>query len=445
MLILNGTLLTFAEGDRVIPRGALRIVGDRITDVGFSSELSARYPGEEVLDATGQLVMPGLICSHTHFYGAFARGMALPGPPPKDFLQILEGLWWRLDKVLTLPDVRASVEVCLVDAIRHGATTLFDHHASPNAIEGSLETIAETVREAGVRACLCYEVSDRDGLDVARQGLTETARFARAAQREGDPHLAGMIGLHASMTLSNATLETAVGLADDLEVGCHIHVAEDMADQRDALKRMGLRVVERLLQHGVLGQMGIAAHCVHVDGYEMDILRETGTHVAHNPRSNMNNGVGTASVPTMLRRGIEVGLGNDGFSNNMFVEMHVAYLVHKLASGDPQAMPADDVLALISGGGAHLAGRYFPGPLGQLAVGAVADVITVGYHPTTPLHEGNYPWHVIFGVDGTDVRTTIVGGRLLMQEGEVLTLDEEAITARSQQLARDLWRRLEEM
>jgi putative selenium metabolism protein SsnA len=442
MLILNGTLLTFTPEQPVVPRGALRIQGDRITEVGFTSDLAARYPGDEVLDAEGHLVLPGMVCAHTHFYGAFARGMALPGPAPQDFPQILERLWWRLDKALTLEDIQASAEVCLVDAIRHGVTTLFDHHASPHAVEGSLEAIAEATRHAGVRACLCYEVSDRDGREVALRGLERTAQFARAARRQQDPLVAGMVGLHASMTLSDSTLEQASGLARDLEVGCHVHVAESQADQRDCLKRTGLRVVERLHRFGVLGPLGIAAHCVHVDGYEVDLLRETGVLVAHNPRSNMNNAVGTAPVPSMLRRGVQVGLGNDGFSNNLFVEMHVAYLVHRLATGDPQALPADQVLGLVYGASVRLAERYFPGPLGRLAPGALADVITVRYRPTTPLHDGNYPWHLVFGVDGTGVRTTIVGGRVLMRDGELLTLDEERITARSRELAKRLWARL---
>ncbi|MGQ9459500.1 MAG: putative aminohydrolase SsnA, partial [Anaerolineae bacterium] len=424
MLILNGTLLTFMPAQPVVLRGALRIQGDRITDVGPTPALAARYPEDEVLDAEGHLVLPGMVCAHTHFYGAFARGMALPGPAPKDFPQILERLWWRLDKALTLEDIQASVEVCLVDAIRHGVTTLFDHHASPHAVEGSLEAIAEATRRAGVRACLCYEVSDRDGPEVARRGLEETVQFAFAARRERDPLVAGMIGLHASMTLSDPTLERAAGLARDLEVGCHVHVAESQADQRDTLKRTGVRVVERLHRFGVLGSLGIAAHCVHVDGYEVDLLRETGVLVAHNPRSNMNNAVGTAPVPSMLRRGVQVALGNDGFSNNLFVEMQVAYLVHRLATGDPQALPADRVLGLVYGAGVRLAERYFPGPLGRLAPGALADVITVRYHPPTPLHEGNYPWHLLFGVDGTDVRTTLVGGRVRLRAGEVQPVDE---------------------
>jgi len=442
MLITNGIVLTLNEDGRIIRNGALLIRHDYIADVGPSDELAKRYPGEETLDAGGKLVMPGLICAHTHFYGAFARGMAIPGEPPRNFPQILERLWWRLDKTLNYDDIRYSALVCLVEAIKHGTTTLIDHHASQNAIDGSLDVIAEAVEEAGLRVCLCYEVTDRDGKDRAEAGIRENERFIRKS-REQARMVRGAFGLHASLTLSDETLEKCVAVAESLEVGFHIHVAEDVADVEDSLRKSGLRVVERLQKIGVLGPRTIAAHCVHISDGEMDILKETGTRVVHNPRSNMNNAVGTADVQAMLERGIEVGLGNDGFSNNMFVEMHVAYLVHKLAHRDPRVMGADCVLKMAFAYNAATARLFWPErPLGVLKPGAYADVIIVDYKPTTPLTEGNFPWHVIFGIDGTGVDTTIAGGRVLMQEGKLLTLDEEEITARSRELAMEMWRRL---
>ncbi|RLC83054.1 MAG: putative aminohydrolase SsnA [Chloroflexi bacterium] len=442
MLITNGIVLTLNEDGRIIRNGALLIRDDYIADVGPSDELAKRYPGEETLDAGGKLVMPGLICAHTHFYGAFARGMAIPGEPPRNFPQILERLWWRLDKTLNYDDIRYSALVCLVEAIKHGTTTLIDHHASQNAIDGSLDVIAEAVEEAGLRVCLCYEVTDRDGKDRAEAGIRENERFIRKS-REQAGMVRGAFGLHASLTLSDETLEKCVAVAESLEVGFHIHVAEDVADVEDSLRKSGLRVVERLQKMGVLGPRTIAAHCVHISDGEMDILKETGTRVVHNPRSNMNNAVGTADVQAMLERGIEVGLGNDGFSNNMFVEMHVAYLVHKLAHRDPRVMGADCVLKMAFAYNAATARLFWPErPLGVLKPGAYADVIIVDYKPTTPLTEGNFPWHVIFGIDGTGVDTTIAGGRVLMREGKLLTLDEEEITARSRELAMEMWRRL---
>ena len=445
MLITNSTLITFGEKNQVIYDGAILITGEHIADLGSTAELTAKYPTEEILDAQGKIAMPGLICAHTHFYGAFARGMAIPGEAPRNFPQILEKLWWRLDKALLWQDIRYSALVCLVDAIRHGTTTLIDHHASPHAIEGSLDVIAQAVEEAGVRACLCYEVTDRDGEEKAKEGIGENERFIKKIKGKlggTQGNLVGAtFGLHASLTLSDETLERAVEVAGELGVGFHIHVAEDMADQRDSLKKSGLRVVERLEKLGILGEKTMAVHCVHVDAHEKEILHETGTRVVHNPRSNMNNAVGVADVPGMLKMGIDVGLGNDGFGGNMFTEMHAAYLVHKLNKSDPRVMGADQVMRMAFQNNAQIASLFFPDPLGQLSVGALADVVLVDYQPTTPLTAGNFPWHIIFGADGTGVDTTIVGGRVLMRNRELLTLDEEEICAKSRELAARMWRR----
>jgi putative selenium metabolism protein SsnA len=434
--------------NEIIVDGALYLEGERIADLGPSRELETRYPKAERLDAEGRLVLPGLICAHTHFYGAFARGMGLPGDPASNFPEILEKLWWRLDKALRPEDVHSSALLCLVDAIRHGTTTLIDHHASQGHIDGSLDQIASAVAEAGVRACLCYEVTDRDGPDAALAGIRENARFikqARARQEAGDMSIAATFGLHASLTLSDETIEKCVEVAKQLGTGFHIHVAEDKADVQDSLRKSGLRVVERLQATGVLGPSTMAVHCVHVDRIETEILHDTGTMVVHNPRSNMNNAVGTTDLPWMLKIGIPVGLGNDGFSNNMFTEMVTAYLVHKQATGDPRTLPADQVIEMVWDHNARIARTYFANheaSLGVLAKGALADVVLVDYDPPTPLTAGNLPWHIIFGIDGTGVDTTIVGGRVLMRQRKLLTLNEAAIMAQARELAAKLWKRI---
>ena len=441
MLIVNGTLVTFGANSRIIEDGAIHIRDDAISDVSTTSDLRAKYPGEEELDASGKLVMPGLICAHTHFYGLFARGMSLPGEPPADFAQILERLWWRLDKALSLEDARYSALVCLIDAIRNGTTTLIDHHASPRAIPASLDVIAEAVIEAGVRCSLCYEVSDRDGPEAAQAGLDENARFIAEA-KDQDGLLSAAFGLHASLTLSDRTLARAVEMAHSLDVGFHIHVAEGIADVEDSLQKYGLRVVERLAERGILGPKTIAAHCVHVDDHEIGILRDSGTRVVHNPRSNMNNAVGVAQVPEMLATSIEVGLGNDGFSNNMFREMKTAYLLHKLAKDDPRVLGADQVLTMAVHNNAQTARLFFPRPLGELTPGAYADIVFLDYIPPTPLTAGNLPWHIMFGMDGAQVSTTIVAGKVLMHRRELKTLDEERISAQARELASEAWQRL---
>lgn len=443
MLITNGLLLTMDPRCPVIQSGALRVEQGRIVDIGSTDQIAGEQRGQTVIDADGKLVMPGLICAHTHFYGAFARGMAVPGEPPADFVQVLRQLWWRLDKALDSESVAFSALVCLVDAIKHGTTTLIDHHASPNFIDGSLDVIAQAVKQAGLRASLCYEVTDRDGKDRAWAGMRENERFAQAAARSADDHISALFGLHASMTLSEETLQSCAGLAVDLGIGCHIHVAEGGADVRDSLDRYGCRVVERLHKAGILGKKALAAHCVHINEQEKEILSQTNTNVVHNPRSNMNNAVGVADVPGMLERGVVLGLGNDGFSNNMFVEMNVAYLLHKLDRQDPRVMPADQVLQIAFANNAQIAACCgLPHELGLLRVGAPADIIIVDYDATTPLTAGNVPWHILFGVDGTGVETTIVGGQVIMQNRQLLTLDETEIMQRSRFVAQEMWRKI---
>ncbi|HKE02931.1 MAG TPA: putative aminohydrolase SsnA [Blastocatellia bacterium] len=439
MLITNASLVTWGAINRILENHALYIEGDRIVDLGPSSELWARYPRAAELDARGQYVMPGNICAHTHFYGAFARGIALPGDPPKDFPEILERLWWKLDKVLTLDDVRYSALVCLIDAIKHGTTTLIDHHASPNAIEGSLDVIAEAVRQAGPRACLCYEVTDRDGPEKARDGIDENLRFIRSATRDPKSTISATFGLHASLTLSDATLEACRNAHDG---GFHIHAAEHEADQFDSLKKSGSRVIDRLRKFGVLGPRSIVAHAVHIDLLEAELLRDTGTWVTHQPRSNMNNAVGAADVERLLRLGVKVGLGNDGFSNAMWDEWKAAYLHHKAAHKDPRRMSGATIAQMAMTNNAALANVFFPqASLGLLAPGAFADIIFVDYHPTTPMTVENLPWHILFGFENSMVTTTICAGQVLMKDRRLLFLDEAEIAARSRELAKKAWER----
>ncbi len=443
MLIHHATVIAFDEQQTVLSDGAVRFNGATIDAVGPSADLLARYPDDERWDAGGLILMPGQICAHTHFYGAFARGMYIPGPPAKDFPEILEKLWWRLDKALDLDGVRSSAEVCLVDAIRNGTTTLLDHHASQRAIDGSLDVIAAAVDASGLRAVLCYEVTDRDGPAAAQAGIRENVRFIQRmaqARAGGDPaaaRLATTFGLHASLTLSDATLAACAAEADRF----HIHVAEHPADEYDSLAKSGRRAVARLHGFGITGPASIMAHCIHIDAWEMAILRDSHTFVTHQPRSNMNNAVGAAAVTTMLAGGIPVCLGNDGFSNDMFAEMKVADMLQKVSHGDPRYLGADKVLEMAVTNNRKLAAQFFDKPVGVIAPGAYADLILLDYHPTTPLTSANLPWHILFGVSGGHVHSTIVHGRVLMADRELLTLDEAAIAARSRAAAAATWER----
>jgi putative selenium metabolism protein SsnA len=441
MLIVNANLVTWESENRIFEDHAILIENDRIKDIGKSSELKHRYPEIEWLDARGQYVMPGNICAHTHFYGAFARGMAIPGAAPKDFPEILQKLWWPLDRSLDAESIQYSVLPCLVDAIRHGTTTLIDHHASPNAIDGSLDIIAQEVEQAGVRAVLCYEVTDRDGEERMKAGINENIRFLRKTQHDPSPLVAGTFGLHASLTLSDSSLDECRSAAST-ETGFHIHTAEHEADENDSLNKTGLRVIDRLRKHNILGPKTIAAHGVHFDAREMQTLAETGTWLSHQPRSNMNNGVGVAQVESMMRAGIKVCLGNDGFSNAMWEEWKTAYLLHKAHHRDPRRMGGYDVTRMAIYNNAALANIFFSSAtIGQLVEGAYADMIFVDYHPNTPLTAGNLPWHILFGFQPSMVTTTIVAGKILMKDRELLSLDEEEISARAREIAPKVWER----
>jgi len=438
MLITNAKLITWEKENRILDDYALLIENDRIKAIDTSANLLRKYPNEEKLDARGQYVMPGNICAHTHFYGAYARGMAIPGPSPKDFPEILQRLWWPLDRSLDAESIQYSVLPCLVDAIRHGTTTLIDHHASPNAIDGSLDIVAKEVETAGLRAVLCYEVTDRDGEAKMKAGINENVRFMKSSK---SPLLAGTFGLHASLTLSDSSLASCREAAPD-GAGFHIHTAEHEADEYDSLNKTGLRVIDRLQKHGILGKNTITAHGVHFDAREMQILAETGTWLSHQPRSNMNNGVGVAPIESMMRAGIKVCLGNDGFSNAMWEEWKAAYLLHKVHHRDPRRMGGYDVTQMAVYNNAALANVFFPSaPIGQLIEGAFADIIFVDYHPNTPMTAGNLPWHIIFGVQQSMVTTTIVAGRVLMRDRELLTLDEKEISARAREIAPKVWDR----
>lgn len=443
MLITNGKIVTWGEETRILEGQALRIDSGIIAELGPQDRLVSEYPQLDLVDARGQYVMPGNICAHTHFYGAFARGMAIPGSAPKDFPEILEKLWWPLDKSLDMGDVRASAEVMLVDAIKHGTTTLIDHHASPNAIDGSLDEIADAVDKSGLRSVLCYEVTDRDGLEKARAGIDENMRFLNRLNNEdyAGGRIAGTFGLHASLTLSDETLDACQEAVNSGE-GFHIHVAEHEADEYDSLEKSGVRVVARLARHGILGEKTIVAHVVHIDMVEASILADTGTWVTHQPRSNMNNGVGVAPVESLLRAGIKVGIGTDGFSHTMWDEWKAAYLLHKVWNRDPRRFSGLDAVQLGVYNNAALANKFFPkAALGQITPGAYADLIFVDYHPHTPLTEGNLPWQIIFGFNESMVTTTIVAGEILMRDRKLLTMDEEAIASSARQRAPQVWER----
>ena len=436
ILIKNGTIVTLGEKNKVLTGCALLIEGGLIKKIAPQKSFKGKY--SKVIDAHGKVVMPGFINAHMHFYSTMVRGLG-KAQPSRNFTEILNNLWWRLDKKLTVEDSYYSAVIPMINAVRKGTTTMIDHHASPFAIKGSLKAIEKASRETGLRSCLCYEVSDRDGSDIAKEGLDENSEFIRHAAESDDNMIKAMFGLHASFTLTDGTLEEAAYRGHKLGVGFHIHTAESQSDQLHAESHHRLRVIERLRGFGILGKQSIAAHCVHVNDAEIEMLRETGTAVVHNPQSNANNSVGIADIVKMSAQGVLVGLGTDAMTVNMFEELREAlwlqHLKHDPAQGFMEAYTALTV------NNAKIANRYFKG-LGELKEGYAADVILMDYFPPTPMDASTFAGHLVFGLSQSQVDTTIAAGRILMENKELkLDIDEEEVSAKSLELSTKLWNR----
>jgi putative selenium metabolism protein SsnA len=420
--------------------GSVVIEGTEIKSVGPTNQIRELFPDAEYIDAKGGVIMPAFINTHEHIYSAMARGIGIKGYNPKGFLDILDGMWWNIDRHLTFSQIEQSARATYMECIKNGVTTVFDHHASFGAITGSLSQIEAVSREMGVRSCLCYEVSDRDGKDKAREAVRENADFIKHALKDDSGMLAGMMGMHASFTISDETMEYCAANKPD-SVGYHIHVAEGIEDLQDCLKTYGKRTVERLLDLSILGPKTLAVHCIYINDREMDILKETDTMVVHNPESNMGNACGCPPTMEIVRRGILTGLGTDGYTHDMIESYKVANILHKHHLHDATAAWTE-VPKMLFEGNAQIAARYFKRPLGILKPGASADVIVLDYDPITPMDETNCNGHILFGMTGRSVITTVCNGRVLMKERAFTSIDEEKVCADVRESASMLWKNI---
>jgi putative selenium metabolism protein SsnA len=395
--------------------------------------------GEGRRDCSGCLVVPGNVCAHTHLYSALARGMPYALEPPEDFVQILQRVWWRLDRALDEDTVRASALVGGMEALLSGTTTLVDHHASPNAIDGSLDVVEEALASLGVRSVLCYETSDRDGPGRARAGVRENARFAARVRRERPPLARAMVGAHASFTLSDETLAACAEAARAHEIGLHVHAAEDAADEDDALALHGLRVAERLARAGALDGRTLLAHGVHLDDDELGLVHAARASVAHNARSNMNNAIGRARPGALGQR---VALGTDGIGSDMFEESRSAFF--RLREDD-RGVGAEWPLQRLAEG-SRLAAEAFGEPqLGLLEPGAPADLVVLDYAAPAPLSAASFPGHWVFGLSARHVRDVMVAGEWVVLDRLPTRIEPGELAASARAKAERLWSRLEEI
>ena len=453
----NGVVVT-RDAQRPLINGGAVAVGDDglISALGPTQKLRREYPGAHFVDARGGLIMPGLINLHHHAYYTLARGLTPRPGAGKGLPALLEGRWWRLDRAMNLEDVYHGAAAAFLECVRSGVTTVFDHHASYGAVTGSLSEISRAADELGLRACLCYEVSDREGESKCRAAIQENVDFIREASRRGDGMRCGMMGMHAGFTLSDRTLEACME-ALPATSGCHIHVAECLEDTTHSLQTYGKSVVRRLRERGVLGRKTLAAHCIHLNWEDVQILRETDTAVIHCPRSNMCNAAGAADVTEYSRARVGLGLGTDGEAADMLGELAAASALCRHSSQNPDAGFEELPRALFTSNAAF-ANRFFETPLGVLKGrwwrldramnladvyhGAAGDVIVLDYRPPTPLTAENLDLHLLAAAGTARVSTTAAAGKLLMEYGVLLCADEEKLLDGARKQAADLWRRV---
>ncbi|NOX84413.1 MAG: amidohydrolase family protein [Chlorobi bacterium] len=383
-----------------------------------------KFPEEkdyETLDCTGKYVTKSFAVGHHHAYSALARGMPAPEKLPQNFLEILQYIWWSLDKALDRESIKASALVTAMACAKAGATFVIDHHASPNSIEGSLNIIAEAFEEVGISHLLCYEISDRDGIEKAEAGLSETGNYLQKKQ--------GLVGLHASFTVGNETLKKAAEMMEKMQSGIHIHVAEDLLDEEDSRKKYGKRVIERLNDYGILNsQKTILAHCLHLDEKERELVRISKAWVVENMESNLNNNVGYFNGNGLGER---IMLGTDGMHSDMLRSAQQAYFAgQRFDNIDFRA-----AYARLRNVHKYLSHNGFSGD-------GENNLVVLDYPTPTPFNKENFLSHFIFGLSSCHVRDVISSGKLIVRDKKLLTVNEEEINGFSKEQALHLWSKM---
>jgi len=431
-----GVVVTSFRDPEVIPDGAVAWSNDRIIETGTADKIAATYPEAFTIDAHGGLILPGLVNLHHHFYSSLARGLN-PGHDLSNFGEILDGLWWRLDRALDPETIRISAALAAADSIRWGATTVFDHHASPSSIRGSLQNIASVIDDAGLSAVLCYEITDRNGHQGALDGLGENIDFFTACRRHH--RIRGMLGLHASFTVDDATLAAAASARFD-GMGCHVHVAEDALDIEASKRRYGAAPVRRLEQHGLVDDRLLAVHGIHLERCDRQTLADAGATLVHNPESNANNGVGRFDLEEAAADGCLIGLGTDGMSSGMLDQLRAAFIGIRGGMRDPRK--GFEVVPQLLAVNADVAGRFLDEPLlGRLVPGAPADLCVLDAAPPTVVSPNNVFAHLVYGGAVTPVRHTIARGRALLEDHRFRTMDPVAIADEARRVTPALWER----
>ncbi|MCF7800728.1 MAG: amidohydrolase family protein [Candidatus Marinimicrobia bacterium] len=426
-------LRPYSEPD-YMESGWIRLIDGRIA--AFGEMPVVLEPEETEINLAGKLVLPGMINAHTHLYSALAMGMSPPSRTPTNFNQILESVWWRLDRALDEDSIRASFQAGLLACLRAGVTTVFDHHSSPNWIKGSLKLLADIAREMGIKISLAYEVTDRNGADIFQDALEEN--LDAMERYRDDPVVHPMLGLHASFTLSDESLETVRRALDDFpETGIHIHLAEDITDHHDSGERGYQSVVQRLSEYDLIHSNSLYAHGIHITPDDADTLFNSNANLVHNPTSNANNRVGILNGVTLELLGY--GLGTDGMQANLLDEARTGALIR--SSKMTQGQPNVDYLKLLFENNPRIASKLFGYHLSRIEPGVPADLVFYDYHARTELSEMNWPAHLLYGLGQPD--DVMTDGAFMIRNGDPVGIDEHEILKNARITSGRLWKTIE--
>ena len=441
-LIEGGIIITMDKDRRVVENGYIVVDDKKIVAVGKWDDVKNEASDvEEKIVLKKRIIIPGIICSHTHLYGILLRGAPLKTKPSTDFMQILQNVWWFEDEAMNYDDAYGSALAASYEMLRSGITLFADTYSGPNSIEGVLDHIERGVREVGIRGILAFESTERRSKEEGDRGIQENVRFIKKLSNNKDDMIFGMYSIHASFTVSDEHIKKVLEYAEKYPAPITIHTSEGLVDLYHNLERYGKRTVERLYDVGLLGPRTVLAHAVHVNDDELRLIQKTNTKVAHNPMSNMLNAVGVSPVPKMLGMGITVGLGNDGFIFDAFENIRAAYLIHKLHHRDPRIMTPLQVLEMSTIYGAELYG--LSDKFGSIEPGKYADITVLNPKPApTPVYEKSAIGYIIYGLGAKNVEKVFINGELVVDNGNVLTISADDVEKRLEKSSLELWRRL---
>lgn len=440
ILVGNGRLITRDPNKPYIDSGAVVIRGNKVLETGPYNYIRDKYPEAEFIDADGGIIMPGLINAHAHIYKAIALGLYIDGNHQKNYAEAIDGTWWSSDRRLSIGGIKACAYAIFLDSIRNGVTTVFVNHASFAAVPDSLFAIKDAANELGIRLCLCYEVSERNGSRKCDEIIRENSEYAAWSRQYGKGMTVAMFGVHGLYTVSDGTLQKITSGSRN-ETGCHVHFSDRKRELTECLNNYGCRPVERLMNNGIIGDKTVLANCSNLHQSELDLIVETGTMVVCNPESQISNAEGRAATLRMLKKGVLIGLGSDTYSHDMIESLKTANLINrhdmmiKLRS-------EGEVLKILSEDTSRLASRIFNKPLGVLKPGTPADIIVMDYKPYFPFSYENADIHLTFGMNGRCCRTTIINGKLIYHNRKFIKFDEDEINEKILIQSRKLWARM---